>query len=234
MSDDRRFSEMIATVARDLAAEPDLQHTLQRVVDLAAEHLGNDAYVGVSIVHKRGRVDTPASSDDRAARADQLQYELGEGPCLDAIWERETFGIGDLLHEDRYPRWAHRVAEETGIRSSLSFQLFTSEDTLGALNVYSPHPAGFADRGREEGQVFAAQAAIALQSARTEDNLRTALATRTLIGQAQGILMERYRMTADQAFDVLRLASQRSNVLLRDVADRLVQTGETPAVEPSD
>ena len=196
---------------------------------LAAGHLVGEVYASVSLARGRRLVETVASSDERATRADQLQYELGQGPCLDAIWERETFQIQDLATDERYPEWSRRVARDTGIRSSLSFQLFTSGDSLGALNLYCPEVAGFAEDDRVEGLMFAAHAAVALKSAQTEEQLRSAITTRTLIGQAQGILMERYKLPPERSFEVLRRVSQAGNVKIRDVAQRLVETGETPS-----
>jgi GAF domain-containing protein len=224
------FEERLAAIARDLFNEPDMQHTLQRVVDAAAENLDGEVWVSVSLVRQRREVETPASSDDRAARADELQYHLEEGPCLDAIWEQETFQIDDMATDEHYPEWSRAVTEETGIRSSLSLQLFTDEnqDRLGALNLYSPDPHAFDAETRGEGLAFAAQAAVALRSAQNEEHLRTAMATRTVIGQAQGILMERLKLTPDQAFAVLSRLSQDRNQKLRDVARRLVETGEIP------
>jgi transcriptional regulator with GAF, ATPase, and Fis domain len=222
---ERNFDERLAAMARELVHEPD---TLQRIVELAAAHFDAEVYASVSLVQQRRQVQTPAASDQRAARADQLQYELGEGPCLDAIWAQDAVQIDDMTTEQRYPDWARRVAEETGIRSSLSLQLFTNEDSLGALNLYAPQPEAFAAQTRGEGLALAAQAAVALHSARDKEDLRVAMATRNLIGQAQGILMERYKLTAEQAFAALSRISQQSNVKLRDVAQALVRTGETP------
>jgi hypothetical protein len=228
VAEERDFGERLAAIARELVHEPDMQHTLQRIVELAAADLDGEVYASVSLVGRRQQVDTAAASDERAARADQLQYELGEGPCLDAIWAQDTVQIDDMTTEHRYPAWSWRVAEEIGIRSSLSLQLFTNEDGLGALNLYAPQPRGFDAETRGAGLAFAAQAAVVLRSAQNEQHLRAAMATRTLIGQAQGILMERYKMTAEQAFAVLSRVSQQTNVKLRDVAQRLIDTGETP------
>jgi GAF domain-containing protein len=230
VSEPRNFDERLAAIARDLLNEPDVQQTLQRVVEAAAANLGPEVWASVSLVRQRREVDTPATSDDRAAHADRLQYELGEGPCLDAIWEQETFQIDDMSADERYPRWTRAVAEQTGIRSSLSLQLFTDaeQNSLGGLNLYSPQPGAFDAETRAEALAFAAQAAVALRSAQTEENLRSGMATRNLIGMAQGILIERLRLTPDQAFAVLSRLSQESNTKLRDVAWRLVQTGEIP------
>jgi GAF domain-containing protein len=228
VAEERDFDERLAAIARELVHEPDMQHTLQRIVELAAAHLDGEVYASVSLVRQRRQVDTPASSDGRATRADQLQYEASQGPCLDAIWQQDTFQIEDMTTEQRYPDWARRVAEETGIRSSLSLQLFTNEDSLGALNLYSPQPRGFDLETRGEGLAFAAQAAVALRTAQNEQHLRAAMVSHNLIGQAQGILMERYKVTAEQAFALLARVSQQSNVKLRDVAQRLIDTGENP------
>ena len=230
MSEQREFEERLATIARELLNEPDVQRTLQRVVDAAAANLDGGVWASVTLVKQRREVETPVVTDDRAGRADQLQYELGQGPCLDAIWEHETFQIDDMTTEERYPLWTRAVVEETGIRSSLSLQLFTDreQNSLGALNLYSPEPNAFDEETRGEGLAFAAQAAVALRSAQTEEHLRSAMATRNLIGQAQGILMERLKITSDQAFAVLSQVSQESNVKLREVARRLVETGEIP------
>jgi GAF domain-containing protein len=120
---------------------------------------------------------------------------------------------------------------EAGIRSSLSLQLFTDPEgvvSLGALNLYSPRPRSFDADTRGEAVAFAAHAAIALQSAQAGAHLRSGLVTRTVIGQADGILMERLKITADRAFGVLSRLSPESNVKLRDVARHLVETGEIP------
>ena len=235
MSEMSDFNERLAAIARELVNEPDMQHTLQGVVEAAAQNLDGEVWASVSLVKQRREVQTPAVSDDRAGRADQLQYELEEGPCLDAIWEQETFQIDDMGADERYPRWTRAVAEQTGIRSSLSLQLFTDaeQNSLGGLNLYSPQPGAFDAEIRAEALAFAAQAAVALRSAQTEENLRSGMATRNLIGMAQGILIERLRLTPDQAFAVLSRLSQESNTKLRDVARRLVETGEIPGSQPS-
>ena len=138
MSEMSDFNERLAAIARELVNEPDMQHTLQGVVEAAAQNLDGEVWASVSLVRDRREVQTPAVSDDRAGRADLLQYELEEGPCLDAIWEHETFQIDDMTAEERHPRWARGVAEETGVRSSLSLQLFTDaeQNSLGALSLY--------------------------------------------------------------------------------------------------
>jgi|tagenome__1003787_1003787.scaffolds.fasta_scaffold20010164_1 GAF domain-containing protein len=226
MAADLDLAELIGRVARELRNAPDVEHTLQRVVGLAADYLPGEVCASVSLVRGR-RVETPVFSDERARHADQLQYAVDEGPCLDAIRRQETFRIDDMTTDRLYPSWARRVAAETDIRSSLSLQLFTDADSLGALNLYATHAHAFDDAEiRAEATVLAAQAAVALRSALNETDLRTALITRNMIGQAQGILMERHKLTAERAFRVLAQVSQERNIKLRDVAQHLVDTGE--------
>ena len=233
MTEEDSFNERLAAIARALLHEPDVQATLKRTVADAASTLDGALYASVSLVLHRRQVETPVYTDDRALWADQLQYELGQGPCLDAVWEQDTFHIDDLTTEPRYGNWSRRVVAQTGIRSSLSMQLFTDPDSvvsLGSLNLYSPKPRSFDPDTRAEAVAFAAHAAIALESAQTEAHLRSGLVTRTVIGQAEGILMERLKITADQAFAVLSRLSQQSNVKLRDLARNLVETGEIPSI----
>jgi hypothetical protein len=205
--------------------------TLQQIVRLAEE--GVDACDAAGIFVQKDGVPTAAAvSGLLAAQLDRLQLEAGEGPCIDATNTGSTFYAEDLADDDRWPTFAP-AATEAGVRSILSFSL--SAQRLSALNLYARMPAAFGAVDRAQGQLFATLARLALDSAseREEDEARVgelneALKTRELIGQAQGILMERERITAEQAFDVLRKASQRLNLKLRDVAQSLVDTGEPP------
>lgn len=228
VSEERNFDQRLAAISRDLLDEPDVQNMAQRVVDAAAATLKPEIFASISLIRSNKEVETPAASDERAAKADQLQYELSEGPCLDAVWDHEVLQIDDLEADERYPRWSRRAATDIGIRSVLSLQLFTDGGSLGALNLFSPQVGAFDAEDRGEAQAFAAQAAPAVRRALKEESLRTAMATRTLIGQAQGILIERLRLTPDQAFAVLSRLSQDTNTKLREVARRLVETGEVP------
>ncbi|MGY1709305.1 GAF and ANTAR domain-containing protein [Geodermatophilus sp. SYSU D00758] len=233
MAEGRDRADRMAALARELTRQPDLAQVVQRVAAFVAENLGRELSVSVSLVRRGRDVETPAATDARAVRADQLQYQLGEGPCLDAIWKQATSGVDDLVVDRQYPDWSTRVAAETGLRSVLSLRLFVDEDeSLGALNLFSPHVRGFDGATRSDALAFAAQAAVAVTRGRMEEHLRTAMRTRGLIGQAQGILMERLRITADQAFGILSRLSQERNTKLREVARYLVETGEIPLGDP--
>lgn len=211
-----------------MQGEVDTQHVLDRAVALAVELVAGCHQAGVSMVHRRAPIDTAASSDPLVVRGDELQYRLQEGPCLDAIWHHETVHSRDLAGDERWPRWGPAVVAELGVASMLSFQLYTDADTLGALNLYSRQVDAFDEDDLTAGLVLAAHTAVALAGAQHVEQLRTAALNRTIIGQAQGILMERFRLSADRAFMVLRRVSQDRNVKLHQVAGELVRTRVLP------
>ena len=224
-------AERFAEVARDLLSQEDVQHTLQKIVDLAVETIEGCDHAGITFM--KGRVpSTPASSNDLPRKVDAIQYETGEGPCLDAIRHQEVYRTGDLSQERRWPHFAARAQREVGVTSMLSFRLFVEGDTLGALNLYSKGSDAFDDEATRIGSVFAAHAAVALSSALHDEQMEEALQSRDIIGQAKGMIMAREGVTADQAFDMLRRASQRLNVKLRDVASGMVSAGGTPPSVP--
>jgi transcriptional regulator with GAF, ATPase, and Fis domain len=228
----RPTNETFAEVARALLAEKDVQHTLQRIVDLAVETIDGCDHAGITF-RRDSKMSTPAASNDVPGQVDAIQYETGEGPCLDAIREHEVFATGDLGAETRWPKFSRRAHEETGVTSMLCFRLFVDGDTLGALNLYSKAVDAFDDEARAVGLVFAAHAAVALSSALHDEQMHEALRSRDVIGQAKGILMAREGLTADQAFDMLRRASQRLNVKLRELAEEIAYTGEPPGSPPA-
>jgi transcriptional regulator with GAF, ATPase, and Fis domain len=224
------LSERIAAAARTLSSERDVQHTLAASVGLATELIEGCDEAGVSIVHGRRAIETPAATSELVERGDKLQYDMQEGPCLDAIWDQETVYSRDLAAESRWPDWGPRVVEELGVRSMLCFRLFTTKDTLGALNLYSRRAGAFTEDDAVEGLALAAHVAVALVSATQIEGLNAAAVNRTVIGQAQGILMERYDIDSERAFSLLRRVSQDSNQRLRWIAAELVRTRKVPGV----
>ena len=143
------------------------------------------------------------------------------------MWEHQTVRLADIAADQRWPEFTRRAAH-LGLRSMLSFQLYVVRDNLGALNLYSDEPGAFTDESEYIGLMFAAHAAVALIGAQQQQNMTLAVSMRDLIGQAKGILMERHRITAEQAFDLLVRASQRTNTKLADIARVLTATGELP------
>jgi ANTAR domain/GAF domain len=136
-----------------------------------------------------------------------------------------------MASEQRWPQFAQRAAD-LGAGSMLSFQLYVEGDNLGALNLYGRHPNAFDDESEQIGLLFASHAAVAFAGAQGMGHMREAVATRDLIGQAKGILMERYKVTGDQAFRMLLKVSNDNNLALRVVAENLASTGQLPGLLP--
>jgi len=227
------FSE----TARILFSAGSVTDTLASVVDLAVATIEGCDFAGVFLI-EGDVVTTPVHTDPIVVAVDALQHQVSEGPCLDAIAHRLIFYADDLDNDLRWPHFA-AYATTAGIRSVLALPL-AANSHLGALNLYARYPAAFGVVDRAKAASLASLASLALTVARSHedeerqaDNLHAALASRETIGEALGILMERERITAGQAFDILRRASQHLNVKLREVAQNLVDTGEDPDTRPS-
>ena len=226
------LSGVISKTVEALFSEGSVAATLHQLVALAVATIEGCDYAGIFVAEGTD-VNTPYFTDPLVVELDAIQRRTGEGPCLDAMAQDGVFYAEDLADDGRWPRFGVD-AVAAGVRSLLAVPLPINGDP-GALNLYARYPQAFGviDRGRAS--LLAAMAGMAISSARTHEdeerraaNLQAALATREMIGQAQGILMERERITPDQAFDILRRASQHLNVKLRDVAQNLVDTGERP------
>ncbi|HEX6515665.1 MAG TPA: GAF and ANTAR domain-containing protein [Nocardioidaceae bacterium] len=213
-------AELFAKIARLLDAEPNVASTLEQITEQARQALACD-YAGVTLRHSGNNLETAAPTDEIVVRGDDLQYKLGEGPCVQAIWSHEAFLSEDLEHDPRWPSWGPRAAA-LGLRSALAVRLFSHERTYGALNLYGGSPRQFTPSDLETAQVFAAHAALALATAHQMEHLVKAIDARNLIGQAQGILMQRFDIDANRAFDVLRRYSSDRNVKLRDIAQEVI------------
>lgn len=196
--------------------------TLDRICALAVETVEGCQAAGISTAVGK-RVTSRSTTDELPSVVDEIQTETQEGPCVDAIREHEVFVPGLLAHEQRWPGFARRAHEQTGVTSILSLRLFAREDTLGSLNLYSKEPDAFDDEDIAVGSVFAAHAAVALAGATREAQLEAKADTRDVIGMAKGMIMARQQVSDDEAFDILRRASQRANVKLREMAERIVR-----------
>ena len=215
-----------AQIAMELAEQPDVEETVAGITAFARRALACQ-YAGIHLVQGR-RIVTAAATDPIIEKADQLQNEVGEGPCLSAIWNQGIYVIHDTSTDERWPRFAP-LAAEMGLHSILSVRLHAAGDEMGALNLYAHDVREFSADDVAEATIFGQHASVALAAARREENLAAAIDARHLIGQAQGILMERFDLSADQAFSVLRRYSQAHNVKLRLVAQRLIETRRLPA-----
>ena len=223
--------DMTATVEALLTAGS-VGETLARLIELAVSTIDGCDYAGI-FVSEGGVISTPYSTDTLVVELDGFQQSTGEGPCLDAVSRGAAFYADDLSEDPRWPRFGP-AATAIGVRSLLALPLRVNE-TPGALNLYSRFAGAFGVIDRGKGSLLAAVAGVAFTAARSHEdeerrtaNFQAALATREMIGQAQGILMERERITAAEAFDILRRASQHLNVKLRDIAQNVVDTGERP------
>jgi hypothetical protein len=223
-----------AEVALSLFAPGSVQVTLEKIVGLAVVAVDGCEAAGVLGTGDDGALKTLAASNGLAASVHQMQIEAGTGPCLESARSASTVYVKDLIDDTRWPDF--RVsAVDAGIRTVLAHALST--DSPGALNLYAGLPDAFGANARAQALLFATLARLALDTAKERAldaartvNLTEALRTRELIGQAQGILIERERITSEQAFQVLRRASQHLNVKLREVAATLVETGQRPDV----
>ncbi len=221
------LARLMSKLSRDLEAEASEDETLAAVVQAAVNTVPGVWAGGITQVHRR-QVTAQVPTDEVVRKCDEAQQELGEGPCLEAIWQHETVVVDDMIADARWPLFAAR-ASELGVGSLISFRLFVQQDTLGALNLYGSHRTRFSDEARIIGEVFAAHAALALSGARYYRQLSEAMISRDTIGQAKGLLMCQHALNGQQTFDLLVRASQESNIKLTEVASWVVAEHENPA-----
>jgi GAF domain-containing protein len=222
------LAEVLSDVARTLSSESSLEETMRAIAEGSVRTVPGADYAGITLVRSRKSLEPVAATDDLVAESDRAQQDLGEGPCLDAIWTEETVSVEDLEHDERWPRFGKR-ALELGVRSMLSFQLFTEGNNLGALNLYSRETSAFDEESEHIGLLFATHAAVALRGAQQERHLSEAIRSRDVIGMAKGILMERHKIDEQLAFSLLVKTSQSSDMKLHDIAAFLVRTGDADA-----
>jgi len=223
------LANTFAQVARMLMKGNDLDGMLATMCKLAVATIRGAQHCGVALVEER-QVRTAGASDDVPVTVDEIQYDTGEGPCLDAIRSHQVFEAADFRAEGRWPLFTTRALQQTGITSMLSFRLYAADHTMGSLNLYSPEVDGFDDDDRHVGLIFAAHAAVALSHAQQIWHLERALVTRDIIATAKGMLMASGDVSDEEAFDILRRASQRTNVKLRMIAQLIVDRQPMPGV----
>ena len=231
-------SEKVVQAARDLTklllGDEDRETTLERIAAMSCEVVPGSLMAGISL-RERGRWITSVCTDVTVAEVDKSQYAADSGPCVDAARTREVKRIDAMGSEARWPEFA-RAASAVGIKATISFPMEMDGEAIGALNLYSVEERAFADPDGAIGLLFAEQAALAcavadrLRRAQSlAGDLEVALQSRDVIGQAKGVIMARTGCTADAAFELLKAESQRRNVKLREIADHVALTGETPS-----
>jgi len=218
------LARRLAEAARGLQEQSEGQDVLDRVVSLAVAMVPGADEATITMVRVRRRVYSAAATGDLARGFDALQDETGEGPCMDALWNQETVRVNDLASDPRWPVLGPRAGEQ-GIGSMLCLQLFAHQDTLGALDLVAYEKSAFTDESEHIGLLLASHAAIAVAGAQKLEHATIALVNRDIIGQAKGVLMERFKITADQAFEILAKVSQDTNRKVYAVAEDLTRTG---------
>lgn len=222
------FNRELSAAAREMQDDGSSRQAMERAVVVATQILPGCDAAGVCVVYRGDRIDTHATSTDSLRQVDALQHELDEGPCLDALQQEDTVQSSDLSVDARWPRWGPEVAGRLGLFSIVSYRLFSTGENLGALNLYSRSRSAFSTQDVHDGMALAAHVGVALAAAQEVENLEKALGGRTVIGQATGILMERFDLAPDRAFAVLSRLSQQKNVKLRHLADQIVETRTVP------
>lgn len=225
-----RRAAHFADLAVRLHDEPSVAETLEEVLDYALHGVGCSS-AAVAFTHGRGRVETAATTDPRLTELLKVQVELGEGPALEVMRTGGSALVTEIRGDSRWPCWAARAAD-LGLSSLLTVRLGTGDVTVGSLDLYSEDPRRFDEGDVEIAQIFARHAAVALASARNLENLWNAVDARKVVGQAQGILMERFGLAPDRAMSVLLRYSQDGNLRLRAVAEELIRTTQLPRGHP--
>jgi hypothetical protein len=224
----REFAEL----ASALRSAPTPDRTAEQVISYAVQQLEAD-HAGITLLRRGGRLETVAASDPLVEKLDGLQYEFGEGICRDNSWHGEALVVVDLAADPRWPRWAAK-AVDLGVASLLAIEFIARDGRrAGSINLYWHRPRVFQADDVAFAHIFARHAAVALDASLEIHGLNMALDGRKLIGQAQGILMERHGLDEKQAFEVLRRYSQDHNLKLRQVSEYLVSTRRLPDREPS-
>ena len=220
----REIAELVRTMHQTSRDGDALAETLKSITEGAVRYVPGARYAGVLQVNRKKEHVSFASTDPMMEKLDDIQMESGQGPCLEAAWREPMVRIDDMEIDDRWPIFSGRAVRETPARSSLSFQLFTHQGAMGALNLFSEEKNAFTTESDEIGLIYATHAALALFRTQQEDQFHSALASRDIIGQAKGMIMERFTVDAVQAFELLRRLSQDSNTPLARVAQQIIDS----------
>lgn len=216
------IAQALSEASRVMNAPTSLEETLKAITRAALHTVPGFNHVGISITHRDGTIETKSASSQLVWELDELQYTWGEGPCYDSIRGAGVTVVENARHDQRWPRYMSE-AVRIGLRAQLAVGLYSDDDSLGGINLYSTESDRVEEDAIDIAQLFAAQAAIALGRSKHEDQLNEALESRKMIGQAIGLVMERYQLPEDRAFQFLIRASSSGNVKLRDVAAELVR-----------
>jgi GAF domain-containing protein len=213
----------MAALARALAPPRSIEDILAEVTSAAVDLIDGVDTAGILVVKDDGGFDSLATTSAVPHQLDILQMTFGEGPCVQAALADTVVRTNDFRTESRWPQYSPTVVE-AGVLSGLSFKLYTADRSAGALNLFGFEPVSWGDEDETVGGVLAAHAASAILANQQERQLKTALRTRDRIGQAKGIIMQRFGVDDLRAFDMLRRLSQEQNIKLNELAQRVIDT----------
>jgi hypothetical protein len=216
----------MAELARAMAPPRSTDDILAEVTAAAVELIDGVDTAGILVIKDDGGFDSLAATSAVPHQLDVLQMTFGEGPCVQAALADTVVRTDDFQSEARWPRYSPAVVE-AGVLSGLSFKLYTADRSAGALNLFGFEPVTWATEDETIGAVLAAHAASAILANQQERQLKTALRTRDRIGQAKGIIMQRYGVDDVKAFEMLRTLSQEQNIKLTDIAQRVIDTRDS-------
>ncbi|MEU0494115.1 GAF and ANTAR domain-containing protein [Mycobacterium sp. NPDC006124] len=213
----------MAELARSLVPKPSLDTILAEVTAAAVDLIPGVDTAGILLLERGGKFSSVATTSELPAQLDILQVTFDEGPCVQAALADTVVRTEDFRLETRWPQYSPAVAE-IGVLSGLSFKLYTADRTAGALNLFGFEPNQWSSEAETVGTILAAHAASAIITTQAQTQLNAALLSRDRIGQAKGMIMERFGVDAVRAFSMLRQLSQEGNVKLTDIAQRVIDS----------
>jgi GAF domain-containing protein len=223
--------EAFSEIAQHVQSSEDPEDSMQRITETAVDAIRGCDAASLSLLTPDG-ASTRAATDQLALDGDQIQYDEGEGPCLDAAMRERWVYVPSLRNDQRWPRSGSRLAEEVSVGSMVSCRLALDaapNNTLGGLNLYSTVENGFTDEDQMLAILLSSLGAVVVDASRQQAHLRAAIESRQVIGEAIGILKAQNRnLSSDEAFAMLSKASQRMNIKLRDLAKRIAEGQQTP------
>jgi GAF domain-containing protein len=229
------LSDLFAEIGAELSVDDAADLVLRRLTDLAVRRVPGAEFAGITVGRAGMRFQTVAATDDIVFQTDAIQYALSTGPCVDAIVDNTRYNAPDLRSDARWPEFGKRAVEQTGIVSMLSLRLYfeTDRGLIAGMNMYSRTPDSFNASSETVALLLATHGALAAARADAQEkarNLLIALENSREIGIAMGVIMATQKVTRDQAFDLLRIASQHTHRKLSELAGAVADTGVLPDV----
>jgi GAF domain-containing protein len=217
----------LAESARLINTPQTFEETLDAIVRASLFSVSGFDHVGITVMHRDGSFETKAATDQVVWELDDLQYSMGEGPCVTAMREGQLVAVENIRHEQRWPRYVTEAVMRTGLQAQLAVHLEFNGKILGGLNLYSTSSASIDPHAAQAADLFATHAALALARARRESDLNAAIATRQEIGTAVGLTMARFGLDSERAFQYLVRASSTSQIKLRDIAQEIIASANS-------